>query len=270
MSTTRESLSAAIAAQERAVEEADNLLASHIGTVTRRVRSSPLPVRGIGITLGSVAASWLFRRGQRRVMTRAAGSGGRLPMLVNAALPLLVPAIGVHAATLLTALAATPQRRAPRLPAVAPLVDLDRFAGTWYEIGSTSGRGNRPEDVSTTYLVDGARLRVIHRRRRANGSFEVRRGEARVRDRVSWARLRLTFTPTLLRWLPGAWSDLWILDVTPDYSRALVGTPDRRSLRLLAREPSISAGEYQRLLLRAAAQGYETRRMRITAHRAVR
>src|SRR5215510_14276140 len=99
MSASRGSLIAAIAAQERAVEEADRRLASHIGAVTHRVHASPLPVRGIGITLGSVAASWLFRRGQRRFMTRATGSGSRLPMLVNAVMPFLVPAIGVHAAT---------------------------------------------------------------------------------------------------------------------------------------------------------------------------
>jgi apolipoprotein D and lipocalin family protein len=63
------------------------------------------------------------------------------------------------------------------------------------------------------------------------------------------------------------WADYWILDVSPNYGLALVGTPDLRSLWVLAREPSVPDASYHALLMHAAAQGYDTQRMRVTPHR---
>jgi apolipoprotein D and lipocalin family protein len=110
---------------------------------------------------------------------------------------------------------------------------------------------------------------VINQCRRANGRLDIARGRARVVDPASRAKLKVTFAPALLQWLPGAWADYWILDVSPDYRRALVGTPDRKSLWVLAREASLPDDEYHAMLLQATALGFETQRMRRTTHRSV-
>lgn len=215
-----------------------------------------------------MAAAWFFVRSRRRAAVTAA-PGDRLAGVLNAALPLLVPIIGVRAAAVLTALAAVPSASSARAPAVAQVVDLGRYVGTWYEIARLPTPHERrcAQDVTATYRIDGAGVRVINRCRRRNGSVAEVRGRARVADPVSRAKLRISFAPAWLRWLPWAWSDYWILDVSPDYGMALVGTPDLKSLWVLAREPTIPDASYHALLLQAAAQGYDTRRMRMTPHR---
>ena len=274
MTASQKSLSAAIIEQERAVEEADRRLMERLVTVTNRVHTSrSSPLRNLAITVAPIAATFLFWRVRRNfgLAARVAG-GGRLSVLLHTVLPLLAPVIGVRAVTLLTTLAAAPGRAVAGAPQVHPLVDLERYAGTWYEIGSTQARRERrrAEAVSATYLLDGARVRVAQRRWLAGGRVDLLRGRARVVDPVSRAKLKITFASPFLRWLPSAWSDYWILDVTPDYSRALVGTPDRRSLWVLAREASIPAHEYRHMLMQASMQGYNTGRVLPSTPRAIR
>ena len=52
--------------------------------------------------------------------------------------------------------------------------------------------------------------------------------------------------------------DYGILDLDEDYSVALVGTPNRDYLWLLAREPQISSQTRERLLKVAEDKGYDT------------
>ena len=52
-----------------------------------------------------------------------------------------------------------------------------------------------------------------------------------------------------------------ILYVDDDYRRAVVGTPDRQYLWVLAREPKIPEREYDALVRHAAAKGYDTRQL---------
>jgi apolipoprotein D and lipocalin family protein len=265
---SKKSLAATIAAQEQSVQEADRRLAARLAAALRRVRTSGTPMSGMGLGSGALAAVWFLLRQRRSVAARArlAHGGDRLSVLLNSVLPLLAPAIGVRAAGILTALASVPATNSNRRPMAAPQVDLYRYAGTWYEIGRMLNTRERQctGDVTATYLLDDSGMRVINCCRRVDGRFAVVRGRARVVDRVSQSRLRISFAPALVRWLPMAWADYWILDVAPDYGCALVGTPDRRSLWILARAPSMPASDYHEMLMRAAALGYDTRRVHIT------
>lgn len=272
----RGSLAQQIAAQVRVVEEADHRLALRVAAAKNTLVHRRSPLRSLALSAAPAVAAWFFlRRGRRPSVPGSAGGAsgaGRLPLLLNAVLPILVPAIGMRAAALLSALAAVPAATAARAPAITQPIDLARFAGTWFEIGRLPARHERQcaDDVTATYLLDRSHIDVVNQCRRAHGRLDTVRGRARVVDPVSRAKLRVTFAPALLRWLPGAWADYWILDVSPGYRRALVGTPDRKSLWILAREPSIPETEYHALLLQAAAQGYETQRMQRTTHRSLR
>ena len=57
---------------------------------------------------------------------------------------------------------------------------------------------------------------------------------------------------------PLVWADYWILAVDADYRHALAGTPDRRSLWILARTPAMSIIEREGLIGLAREQGYDT------------
>jgi apolipoprotein D and lipocalin family protein len=73
--------------------------------------------------------------------------------------------------------------------------------------------------------------------------------------------------PAWLRWLPFAWSDYWILYVDPAYRHAVVGTPDRKRLWLLARTPDIAPSDYERLLTQVRDSGFDAARvMRTPQH----
>jgi apolipoprotein D and lipocalin family protein len=61
--------------------------------------------------------------------------------------------------------------------------------------------------------------------------------------------------------------DYWILELDPAYRWAVVGTPDRQCLWILARTPQLPPHVLDDLRARAAAQGFDTALLRMTAQR---
>jgi apolipoprotein D and lipocalin family protein len=148
-------------------------------------------------------------------------------------------------------------------------VDLGRYAGTWYEHGRLPGRTQREcaRDVTMTFSLKSPRaLDVVTRCLRADGTREVVSDIARVQDPETNAKLEIRVLPLAVAWLPFAWSDHWILDLAPDYGYALVGSPSRASLWILARTPDLDARTYERLVAKARALGFDTGKLIRTPH----
>ena len=70
------------------------------------------------------------------------------------------------------------------------------------------------------------------------------------------ATLKVSFLPQFLRWVPFTEGDYWVLAIAPDYSVALVGTPDRKHLWLLARDAALPSDIVDNYLAVARAQGF--------------
>ena len=117
--------------------------------------------------------------------------------------------------------------------ATVPQVDIQRYMGTWYEIARLPMR-HEPEDatdITATYsLKDDGKVEV-HNRLRRRGEVDEAVGEATALD-DSASRLEVSFLPEGLRWIPSPRRLGSRLE--PDYSVALVGSPDRSPV-LLAR-----------------------------------
>ena len=149
--------------------------------------------------------------------------------------------------------------------AIATL-DLERYAGLWHEIARFPNRfqDRCASNVTATYELRGdSTIRVINRCRTAKGDSVRAEGRARLADRHGPAsRLKVRFAPAILSFVPGVWADYWVREVTDDYRAALVGTPDRRYLWVLSREPELDQATYDRLLETAAAQGFEVARIK--------
>jgi apolipoprotein D and lipocalin family protein len=148
-------------------------------------------------------------------------------------------------------------------PDTAPDVDLQRYAGTWHEIARLPARFERhcvgqPTDH---YALHGGGLHITHRCCGDDGREQRAVGEARVVADSGNARLEVSFMPALLRALPFAWADHWILHVDADYRFAVVGDPARRHCWLLAREPRPTPDEREHLVQIAAARGYAVERL---------
>lgn len=151
-------------------------------------------------------------------------------------------------------------------PATASSVDLARYAGRWYEIARLPNTFEaRCEGQPTaSYTLRGQDVVVTNRCCGAQGDTQVSEGLARVVPGSAGAKLKVSFAPSWLRWLPLAWADYWILDRDEDYTLALVGTPSRQALWLLARTPQIPPEALQALVDRARALGYEVDRLQLS------
>jgi apolipoprotein D and lipocalin family protein len=69
------------------------------------------------------------------------------------------------------------------------------------------------------------------------------------------------FAPSWLSWLSAVWGDYWIIDLAPDYSYSVVGTPDRKYLWILSRKPQLDETIYQRIIEQTAARGFDVSRL---------
>ena len=142
-----------------------------------------------------------------------------------------------------------------------PEVDLKRYAGTWYELARLPNRFQKHciAEVSAVYtpLEDG-RIAVVNRCRTSSegeATWDVADGIARSVD-PSNTKLKVSFLPAALRWLPIGWGDYWVLELDPEYRWALVGEPSRQYLWVLSRTPALPPGTLDGILGRAREMGF--------------
>jgi apolipoprotein D and lipocalin family protein len=139
------------------------------------------------------------------------------------------------------------------LQATSTPIQLERFMGDWYVIGSIpidlffaseAGAHNAIESYS---LLDNGKIDTRYRFRKDSFDGPLK-----------------TFNPTATNteWrMQFIWpfsSAYLITHVESDYSRTIIGVPDRSYIWIMSRTPDISDTEYQRLLDIAAASGYDT------------
>ena len=148
-------------------------------------------------------------------------------------------------------------------------VDLQRYLGTWYEIARKPMRHEdaTARDITATYALeaDGA-VRVTNSCLDAEGEVDVAEGRAEPVDAGNNAKLEVTFLPRGLRWIPFARGDYWILRLDEGYRTALVGSPDRKYLWLLARQPTLAEEVRHDFLDSARGQGYDLAELILTPH----
>jgi apolipoprotein D and lipocalin family protein len=246
---------------EAEVSRADAQVRASYGALKQRFRDRLPWLAGAGIGI----AIYLLLPRSRRTPRSAWAVAGRSPWssLTVSLLNLLVSrGIGP-----LTAVIAAMVARKPARPlATVAHVDLDRYAGMWFEIARMPTRAeDRCEcDVTATYAVTDSGLSVINRCRRADGRIRSAVGRARVVEDRTNARLQISFAPSFLDALPFVWGDYWILDLADDYDAAMVGTPDRKHLWLLSRTPSLPGTELSAFIARANQQGFDTARLLYT------
>ena len=151
--------------------------------------------------------------------------------------------------------------------ATVPNVDLQRYLGIWYEVARLPIRFE-PEDatdVTAHYsLNEDGSVRVQNRCLRGD-KLEEAIGQAKPIDESN-SKLEVSFLPEGLRWIPFTKGDYWIIALDPAYSIALVGSPDRKYLWLLAREPGIDEAVKASYLETARQQGFDLSDLIHTPH----
>jgi len=155
---------------------------------------------------------------------------------------------------------AAPAAAQPPLLTV-PAVDLQRYAGLWHEVARLPNRFQSHCVAQTTAQYtprDDGTVAVVNRCRtntRGEPAWDEAGGIARPVDESN-ARLKVSFLPAALRWLPIGWGDYWVLELDPEYRWVVVGEPGRRYLWVLSRTASLPRETLDGILGRARERGF--------------
>ncbi|MFZ5519047.1 MAG: lipocalin family protein [Candidatus Zhuqueibacterota bacterium] len=150
---------------------------------------------------------------------------------------------------------------------VVAAVDLNRYAGVWYEIGKIPNRFQRSCDSGTTAeyrLRDDGNIDVINRCMKKDGSWIQAKGIAKIADKKTNAKLKVSFVRILGVSL--FWGDYWIIGLDEDYRYAIVGSPDRKYGWILGRQPQLAPELMERINRILLEQGYHPQDFQMTSH----
>lgn len=142
-----------------------------------------------------------------------------------------------------------------------PHVDLNRYAGKWFEIASFPQAFQKFCHCTTAEysLSDKGYVIVENRCRKGsvNGKQSYIKGKAFIEANSGNAKLKVQFF-----WpFKGKY---WIIDLADDYSYAVIGHPNRKYLWILSRTPKMDNAIYQQILTRSKANGFDVTKLQIT------
>lgn len=147
----------------------------------------------------------------------------------------------------------------PTLPVVAQ-VDLNRYQGRWYEIASFPLRPQKNcTGTYAEYSLQGEYIKVYnHCIDSTNGKVKDITGKAWPENKGDNARLLVQFF-----WPFKAPYHVIALD-TANYQYAMVGTPNRKYLWILCRQPQMELALRNALVRYASSLGFDTQKLLYT------
>lgn len=140
-------------------------------------------------------------------------------------------------------------------------VDLNKYAGKWYEIASFPQKFQAGCHCTTAEytLTDKDYVIVENRCNRdsVTGTQSYIKGKAFVTKNSGNAKLKVQFFWPFR-------GKYWIIDLADDYSYAVVGHPKRNYLWILSRTPQMDSDLYQDIINRIKEKGFDINRIQKT------
>ena len=170
------------------------------------------------------------------------------------------------AAIALSIISFTTTQAETALPQAVDRVDVQKYAGKWYEIAHLPMYFQRKciANITAQYSVNADQtIGVLNSCRIANGEIISSEGVAYSQNQGN-SKLKVSFLPTGLRWIPFTKGDYWVLRVDPEYKVALVGGASNKYLWILSRTPTMDEATYQTMVATAKSQGYEVSKLQKT------
>ena len=142
-----------------------------------------------------------------------------------------------------------------------PFVELNKYAGKWYEIASYPQRFQKGCHCTTAEytLIENGSIVVENRCNKGsiNGKQSYIKGKAFVDKNSGNAKLKVQFF-----WpFKGKY---WIIDLADDYSYAVISHPNRKYLWILSRIPKMNDLVYQQIIIRLKEKGFDISKLQIT------
>ena len=139
-------------------------------------------------------------------------------------------------------------------------VELDRYLGVWYEVARKPMYFQKKcdRDVTATYtLNENGNVNVDNKCYSKDGTLNQSLGEAYVQNSPFNSKLKVSFLPSAIRWLPVARGDYWVLKIDENYQTVLVGEPNRKYLWVLSRTAHPDEAVVKEYLDYAKSVGYD-------------
>jgi len=146
---------------------------------------------------------------------------------------------------------------------------LEELAGDWHEVAAYGSWSHRRCTSDTRFhweVRDSQTVDVRSVCTTAEGQ-EVRKGRLRAGVGSDGGRLAARFAPAFFAWVPGAWSDHWVLAVGKGQAWLLIGDRRRTRLSLLSRFVALDEASFARAIHQARAQGFDIDRLVAVPHR---
>jgi apolipoprotein D and lipocalin family protein len=140
-------------------------------------------------------------------------------------------------------------------------VDLQKYAGKWYEIASFPQYFQKGCTCTTAEYTLSEKGYVIVENRcnkdSVHGKESYIKGKAFVEEGSMNAKLKVQFFwPFKAKY--------WIIDLASDYSYAVVGHPNKKYLWILSRTSKMNDMVYQQILSRIKSKGFDLSKLQKT------
>lgn len=139
-------------------------------------------------------------------------------------------------------------------------VELDKYLGVWYEVARKPlyFQNKCDRDVTATYtLNENGNVVVDNRCYTKEGKLTQSIGEAFIENAPFNSKLKVSFLPEAIRWLPFGRGDYWVLKLDENYQTVLVGESRRKYMWVLSRTPQPDQAVVNEYLEYAKSLGYD-------------
>ncbi len=150
-------------------------------------------------------------------------------------------------------------------PETVKQVNLERYTGLWYEIARLPNRFQKKcagETTADYSLREDGKITVVNECKKLDGKIDRIKGIAKVVDKNTNARLKVSFFSLLGFSL--FWGDYWIIGLDDNYRWAIIGSPNRKYGWILAREPHLGSEQLQYIYQILEKQGYNPGEFQMT------
>lgn len=150
-------------------------------------------------------------------------------------------------------------------PQTVDQVDLQKYAGLWYEIARLPVIFQKADERATAEysLNPNGHIALVNTAYEQSGENRSVTGTAVPVKNSGNAKLKVTIDNFFAKLFgsPPDYGNYWILKLDTDYRYVLVGSANRKTLWLLARTPQIPEPIFQDYIAHAAQAGYDTTRL---------
>lgn len=139
-------------------------------------------------------------------------------------------------------------------------IELNKYLGAWHEVARKPLYFQRKCDSNVTAnysLNKNGNIKVDNSCYTKDGKFKQTIGEAFVQNAPSNSKLKVSFLPKIIRWLPVGRGDYWVLKIDENYETVLVGEPDKKYMWILSRSQQPQPEVVQEYLNYAESIGYD-------------